>query len=461
MRARFLIVGGGVMGTAIALELARRTDPIAEPVVLCERTRLGAGSSGRSGAILRTFYSDRAVSRMARDSLRAYASFQGRTGRPIGFHRTGVFTIAGPDDPAWHEKLGANAAMMRELGIDVRLLNGSELRELVPGIAAPDGTLAAWEPDGGFVDPARTVEAFAAQARVYGAVTRLGTAVERIRVARGRATGAVTSEGELDAAAVVLVAGPWSGALLAELGVEIPLRIVRPENHFLALPAREAIRAGAAGGSRPHADATPASATADRLREPEPLTAPALGALHGAGEMGPGSLSLEEEALVAGADHGVSAAGLDPVLIDLERGFYARAEPETARMRVGHVDYDHDAVLARPEDLVEEVGDETKRWARDALGGRLPRYADRPDAGSIAAWYTMTPDAQAVIGPVPGIAGLYVVTGFSGHGFKLAPSVGEGVTQMLLDEPVTAFDVDFFAPDRFRPGAAWGGRFGL
>ncbi len=438
------------MGTSIALELARRTDPLEEPVVLFEKECLGAGSSGRSGAILRTFYSDRPVARMARDSLRAYSTFEVRTGRALGFHRTGVLTIAGPEQPEWQAKVQANAAMMRELGIDVRVVGAAEMRELAAGIAVRDGTLAAYEPDGGFVDPKRTVEAFAAQARAYGAVTRLGTAVEQIHVAGGRAVGAETAEGRCEAETVVLVAGPWSGALLRQLGVEIPLRILRPENHFLAMPGHEA-----AIPRRPSVPFDGRGVSPARVAAPGP---PVHGVLHGAGEMGPGSLGFEEATTILSPG---PTAGLHPVLIDLEHGFYARCEPETARMRVGHVDYDHDAVLARPEDLIEEVSAETKRWSRAALARRLPRYADRPDAGSIAAWYTMTPDAQAVIGPAPGIENLFVVTGFSGHGFKLAPSVGEGVAQAVLGEPVTAFDPGFFAPTRFRAGAQWGGRFGL
>ena len=72
-----------------------------------------------------------------------------------------------------------------------------------------------------------------------------------------------------------------------------------------------------------------------------------------------------------------------------------------------------------------------------------------PDAGAQAAWYTLTPDSQAVIGPCPEVDGLFLVSGFSGHGFKLAPSVGEGVAQMLAGEPISAFDAEFFSPSRF------------
>jgi glycine/D-amino acid oxidase-like deaminating enzyme len=67
--------------------------------------------------------------------------------------------------------------------------------------------------------------------------------------------------------------------------------------------------------------------------------------------------------------------------------------------------------------------------------------------------YAATPDAQALIGPCRGVEGVHVESGFSGHGFKLAPSIGEGVTQMLWNKPVSAFDPEFFDPYRF--DTAW------
>jgi len=108
------------------------------------------------------------------------------------------------------------------------------------------------------------------------------------------------------------------------------------------------------------------------------------------------------------------------------------------------------------------VSERFARWARAALEARMPVYRGQADAGGLAGWYTLTPDAQAILGPAPGIEGLFIVTGFSGHGFKLAPSVGEGVAQMLWGEPAGAFDAEFFSPRRFQAGEhAWQGRFGL
>ena len=427
MKAKILIVGGGVMGTAIALSAAQRTDPLDEPVVLFERTALAAGSSGRSGAILRQVYADRQVAAMARDSLRAFASFESRAGRPIGFRRTGVLTIVGPDQGDWLERLRGIQAGLSEMGIRIELVDGARMRDLVPGLRVRRGSIGAWEPEAGFVDPHRTVEAFAAQARSYGATTRLGVEVQDLVVRGGRVVGAVTSAGECRAESVVIVAGPWSGALLERAGVSLPLRIVRPECHFLSMPLAEVVEESESQDGMGFDD----SDDFDRMVE---------------------QFSGSREA---------SLSGLHPVIIDLEKDFYCRCEPATRRLRIGHTDYDRAQQLDAPEPFDEEVSHATQTWARAVAAERLPLYAEQPDAGSLAGWYTLTPDAQPILGPVPGIEGLYVVAGFSGHGFKLAPSVGEGMAQMLVGQPVSAFDADFFSPARLATATEWGGRFGL
>jgi len=423
MRARILIVGGGIMGVSIAWKCAQRTrDPNREPVVLLERRHLGAGSSGRSGAILRQHYRDAVVARMARDSLREYASFETKTGFGLGFVRSGVITLSGPEQPEWCQRIRENVAMLQGLGIETELVDAARLRALVPGVQVAEGSVGAWEAGGGFVDPNQTLASFASLARASGAATRLGVELRELVLQGGRVTGARTSEGEYQAEAVVVVAGPWTRALFARHGIEFPLKVVRPENHYLAVAEMQAEQAA-------HIDLT--------------------------------RRYLSSEDAADAADSARMTSGVHPVLIDLEHGFYARCDPAHARSRVGRVDYDLDTELKDPDTLDEEVSEELKRWARAALSERIPAYRQRPDAGSIAAWYTLTPDAQALIGPVPGVAGLYVVTGFSGHGFKLGPSVGEGVAQMLFDEPVTALDPEFFSPARFKGGESWGGRFGL
>ncbi len=427
MRAEVVVVGGGVMGTAIAWYAAQRFDPLVEPVLLLEKKALAAGSSGRSGAILRQFYSDRVVAAMARDSLRVYATLEARTGRSVSFQQTGVLTLAGPDKPEDVALIRRNVAMQIEIGIDTRLVDAAEIRRLIPGIAVKDGTVGAFEPGGGGVDPVRTVNVFATLARENGASIRTGVTVTGFVVRGGRIEGVETDGGRIEASTVVVASGPWTRALFAPLGVELPLRVVRPEQHFIEPPVASTER-----GSSKSAEHAPSI-----------------------------SVDAELDARFAEA-HPKLPLAAHPVLLDLEHGFYTRCESHAARTRVGHMDYTHDVELVDPDRLDETVSAEFKRWAHTSLERRLPVYTGRKDAGSTVGMYTVSPDAQALIGPVNGIQGLFVVSGFSGHGFKLAPSIGEGVTQMIRGEPVSAFDTDFFSPQRFATAAARGGRaFGL
>ncbi len=427
MKAKTVVIGGGVMGVNIAMHAARKSDPLREPVVLLERGTLASGSSGRSGAILRTFYTDRVTAAMARDSLRRYANFQGRTGRSIGFTRSGVLTLSGTEaaseSGAHVEMIRSNVAMMQSIGIDVRVVEHDEIRRLAPGIEASEGTIGAYEPGGGLVDPLAAVEAIAALARDYGATTRLGTPVTEIRIEGGRVLGVETPTGSIDAEQVVVSAGPWARTVLSRAGIDLPLRVVRPEQAFLSMPVRDV-----------ELDLAPLEA-------------------------------VPESDL---SDTRFSSSGSDgpppphPILLDLELGYYSKVEPFKERTRIGRIDYSNDLELEDPDAIDEEVGDDFRRDARMALCRRMPMYRDEDELGAEAAWYTLTPDGQAMLGPVPGVEGLYVCAGFSGHGFKLAPSVGEGLSQMLAGQPVSAFDVDFFDPARFaRDGALSTRRFGL
>lgn len=66
--------------------------------------------------------------------------------------------------------------------------------------------------------------------------------------------------------------------------------------------------------------------------------------------------------------------------------------------------------------------------------------------------YDCSPDLQPMLGPVPRVGGLHVAAGFSGHGFKLSPVVGELVAEKLTEGRTTLVDIDLFSPARFAEG---------
>ena len=89
-------------------------------------------------------------------------------------------------------------------------------------------------------------------------------------------------------------------------------------------------------------------------------------------------------------------------------------------------------------------------WTRVAR--RIPSLADAQFSSGYAGLYTSTPDSHPIIDAVDGIDGLYVCTGFSGHGFKLSPMVGTLVAELILDGQATSIDVTPLRISRFDEG---------
>ena len=96
-------------------------------------------------------------------------------------------------------------------------------------------------------------------------------------------------------------------------------------------------------------------------------------------------------------------------------------------------------------DFVQDV------WGR--LANRIPGIEDGHLAHGYAGLYTTTPDLHPVIDRVDGIEGLYICTGFSGHGFKLAPAVGTCVAQLVLDGESSLVDITPLRMGRFSDGS--------
>ena len=74
------------------------------------------------------------------------------------------------------------------------------------------------------------------------------------------------------------------------------------------------------------------------------------------------------------------------------------------------------------------------------LGARQVREAE--------CWYTLTPDENFVVGPHPGAPSVLLACGFSGHGFKFTPVLGEALADLVADGS-SRFDLSTLDPRRF------------
>ena len=70
------------------------------------------------------------------------------------------------------------------------------------------------------------------------------------------------------------------------------------------------------------------------------------------------------------------------------------------------------------------------------------------------------PDWNPVLDAAPGLDGLYVACGFSGHGFKLAPMIGKLLAQLLLDQP-REIDISPYRLSRFSEGDLLQSSYGI
>jgi sarcosine oxidase subunit beta len=218
-----LVIGGGVIGTSIAVHLAARR---AGRVVLLEKSYLGAGSSGKSGAIVRQHYSNRLTAAMAQQSLRVFERFPEQFGGPPVFTRTGMTIIVNDRDRAGLE---SNLAMQRELGIDVKLVTAEELADIDANARLAEDEVAAFEAEAGYVEAVQVVASFADAAWREGADIRTGVEVRAVLTEGGRVVGVETNEGRYDCGTLILAAGPWAAALAKTAKVALPVQSCRTQ----------------------------------------------------------------------------------------------------------------------------------------------------------------------------------------------------------------------------------------
>jgi sarcosine oxidase subunit beta len=361
-----LVVGGGVIGSSIAYHLARRR---AGSVVLLEKSFLGAGSSGKSGAIVRQHYSNVLTASMARLSLRVFEHFEDIVGGPRVFTHTGMVLIVGERDRAGLE---ANLALQQGLGIDVRQISALDLAAIDPHAQLADGELAAFEAEAGYVDAVQTINSLAEGARAAGADVRLGVEVKALLTSGGRIVGAETNEGRYHCRTVVLATGPWAATLAKDIGVTLPVQACRTQVALFRRPP-ELVRGG-------------------------------------------------------------------PIYGDFVQGIYCKPAPG---------DVVHSGSLAGEEvndrvdpDQYNEACDGS--WLpsmRQRLGRRCPALHRGYGRGGYGALYEITPDWHPVIDRLPGLEGVYCAAGFSGHGFKLSPIVGQLMAEFVIDGKPSTLDI--------------------
>ncbi|MEM2857679.1 MAG: FAD-dependent oxidoreductase, partial [Nitrososphaerota archaeon] len=222
-RVRFLVVGGGSTGTAIAYYLSREAG---RDVLLLEANRVGSGQTGYSTAIIRLHYSTPEVARMALTSYRVFERFEDLVGGSCGFRRVG-FVLAVPE--RLREGLERNVAMLRSLGVETWTISPDEVKDLIPQADVEGIASAAYEPGSGFAEPTETALSFARAAAENGARIIEGERVTKVVVEGNEVTRVVTERGEYAPETLVLATGVWTQQIASTFGRDVPMKVLREE----------------------------------------------------------------------------------------------------------------------------------------------------------------------------------------------------------------------------------------
>ena len=374
---RVAVVGLGAMGSAVAYHLASG----GAEVVGFDRYRPPhtLGSSHGESRIIREAYAEGAAYvPLVQRAYELWEALERASGQSLLRITGGLYLEAG----------GAMAARARASAeaydIPYEVLSAAEVRSRFPTLRPGDEFEALYEQRAGVLLVERCVEAHLEQATRSGAELRFETPVEGWE-ATGGGVRLTTADGEVEADALVLAAGPWNPSLAVGAGVS--LVVERQVMHWFA--SRSAGSSGASGDDAP-------------ISIWEPAEGPHFYSLPDLGGWGP-------------------SAGLKVAL-------------------------HHGGEQTTPDDVSREVTAADIEAVREVAGRWMPEVSGEP-LRSVVCMYTNTPDEDFLIDAHPDHEQVLVVSPCSGHGFKFAAAIGEAVAQRLLDG-APKIDLSPFRRDR-------------
>jgi len=219
--ADVIIIGGGIIGCATAYYLAKKGKTV---IVLEKGKVIGYGGSSRNGGGVRQSGRDKRELPLAMYGVQnLWPHLSEELGMDVEYYQQGNLRLGKTDE---HLKIlqGLTATAV-SLGLDVKMINGEEVREICPYLS--DEVIgASWCKSDGHANPLQTTMAFYNKARQLGVSFLTDKNVLSIKMVAGRARKVVTSSGELEAEKIILAAGYESRAISQTLGVDVPMKAI-------------------------------------------------------------------------------------------------------------------------------------------------------------------------------------------------------------------------------------------
>ena len=411
-----VVIGGGVAGISTAWFLAKRGGD----VLVLEKGRVAGEQSSRNWGWIRKQARDADELPIVIESQQIWAGLAEEIGEDVGFARRGVAYLADTESQMAKHEEWLKVAEQHQL--DTRLLTSSEVEALIPGLPGHyAGGLHT--PSDARAEPFLAVPALARAVRRAGGRIIENCAVRGVEYEAGAVAGVVTELGPVRTQAVVCACGAWSSLLLRHMGIDLP------QLTFRATVAR---------------------------------TAPAPDFYDGnASTPGFGFRRRQD------GGYTVSAAGTNDHFVGLDSFRYfsmflhilkantgnlqLRFDGLLGRMQPGTWRDDEESPFERARVLNPAPSDHALRRLDEAIRKRVPALHGIALVESWAGMIDMMPDVVPVLDEVDARPGLFVATGFSGHGFGIGPGAGRVMASLVLGES-PGHDLTRFRFSRFHDG---------
>lgn len=217
--AEIIIIGGGIIGCATAYYLAK--NGVKDVIVLEGSDFMGNGGSSRNGGGVRQSGRDvRELPLVMYGIKNLWPHLSEELEVDCEYHQDGNLRLGKTEaHKATLTKLADNA---RGVGLDVRMIDGDEVRQINPYLSH-EVTCASWCPTDGHANPLTTTLGFYKMARQLGVRFITGEPVVSLGMVRGRIRKVVTPNNTYEGEKVLVAAGLDSRPILTSVGIDIPM----------------------------------------------------------------------------------------------------------------------------------------------------------------------------------------------------------------------------------------------
>jgi len=222
-KADAVIIGGGIIGTAIAFYLAKAKYG---NIILVEKELfLGSGATSKAAGGIRAQFSSKSNIEMSMLSEKSFVNFKEETGQDAFYDKVGYMFLLEENNHI--ESFKKDYELQKSLGLNVELLKPEDIGQYAPHVSLEGIKLATFCHEDGLGDPHEFLTGYEKAARQLGVEFEIEAEVTGINLNAGKVTGVKTAKGEISTPLVINCAGPYAKVIGRMVGADVKVEPIR------------------------------------------------------------------------------------------------------------------------------------------------------------------------------------------------------------------------------------------